>query len=139
MDANLFTLKEANRVLPLVCSITRDAVAAYQAAKEAIQQLDRLKSAPQAGLGPNDRAVSRAESHIQGHLAHLHRLTEELGQLGCRLRDYERGVVDFPAACLDAEGFTVYCWALGEAEVRHWHTEHEGFPERRLVSIGAAH
>ena len=131
MNGQLFSLDEANRRLPLVRSITRDAVVRYCAAKEAIASLHRRRAQPGADL-------ARQERRIGTHLEELRRLVDELEQLGCRLRDYERGVVDFPAACLDDGGFVVYCWALGEDQVAHWHGEHESYGERRLVGAAAS-
>ncbi|MHC4971112.1 MAG: DUF2203 family protein [Planctomycetota bacterium] len=130
MQAQLFTLDEANRLLPLVRAIARDAAANYRATKKAIQALQRLKAQPAAPAAD----VSRLEHRIEAHLEELRRLVAELDDLGCRLRDYERGAVDFPAAVLDAQGlFVVYCWALGEGRVSHWHSEDEGYESRRLV------
>ena len=75
---------------------------------------------------------------IERHLCELKRLIDELEDLGCRLRDYEKGVVDFPAASMDADQFVFYCWILGEPEVSHWHTEEEGYDRRRLVGAEAS-
>ncbi|MHC4134506.1 MAG: DUF2203 family protein [Planctomycetota bacterium] len=135
MQARLFTLDEANRLLPLVRAIARDAVASYRAAKKAIHALQRSKAQPAA---PTAEAL-RLEHRIETHLEELRRLVAEIDDLGCRLRDYERGAVDFPAAVLDAQGlFVVYCWALGERRVAHWHSEDEGYESRRLVGVAAS-
>jgi hypothetical protein len=43
---------------------------------------------------------------------------EELAQIGCRMRDLERGLVDFPA---ERDGHEVLLsWQLGEPEVAYW-------------------
>jgi len=131
MPGKLFTLADANRLLPLVRSITRDAVARYRAAKEAIRALEILQRT--ADEATYRDAVDRQDAVIADHLDGLQRLVRELEDLGCRLRDYERGAVDFPAAALTGDGFVVYCWALGEDRVTHWHVEGEGFEERRLL------
>ncbi len=130
MAGTIYTLDEANRALPLVRAITRDAVRAYRDAKKAIRALELLKSRQQKDLEPE---MHRLEEEAERHLADLGRLVEELDGLGCRLRDYERGVVDFPAAGLGVQGFTLYCWALGEPRVGHWHAEGEGYQQRRPV------
>jgi len=134
MHARLFTLDEANGLVPLVRSIARDAAASYRATKEAIRALQRLKALPAAP--PAD--TERQERRIERHLAELRRLVAELDDLGCHLRDYERGAVDFPAAALDAQAlFVVYCWALGDDRVTHWHSEDEGHESRRLLGVEA--
>jgi len=137
MDGKLFTLEEANRLLPLVRAIARDAVDRYRDAKQAILDLEGLKSRARAGQAVTREDAERQDALVASQLDELRRLVDELEALGCRLRDYERGVVDFPAASVDDEGFLVYCWALGEKQVSHWHSDHEGFEERRLVETGA--
>ncbi|MHC4818998.1 MAG: DUF2203 domain-containing protein [Planctomycetota bacterium] len=135
MHARLFTLDEANRLVPLVRSIARDAVASYRATRDAIRALQRLNARPAAP--PAD--MERQERRIERHLEELRRLVAELDDLGCRLRDYERGAVDFPAAALDAQAlFVVYCWALGDRRVTHWHSEDEGHESRRLLGVEAS-
>lgn len=138
MMEKLFTLDDANRALPLVRSITRDAVHRYRAAKDAIHRLSQLKADRLSGLEVDEEAVQRQDGMIERHLCELKRLIDELEDLGCRLRDYEKGVVDFPAASMDADQFVFYCWILGEPEVSHWHTEEEGYDRRRLVGAEAS-
>ena len=134
MKDQIFSLQEANRVLPLVKSITRDAVRRYRDVKQAIRALELLKS----GGSENSSALDRQDRIVEGHLDDLRRLIDELESLGCRLRDYERGVVDFPAATLDGDQFVYYCWILGEEVISHWHREEEGFEERRLLEAEAS-
>ena len=135
MQGRLFTLEEANQVLPLVRAIARDAVRAYRGAKKEIRAWEFLRSqgpaAPQAEL-------DRRDARIGAQLERLRRLTDELEGLGAVLRDYERGVVDFPAASFADSGFVFYCWVLGEKAVSHWHAEDESYRERRGVGAGAS-
>jgi len=135
MQGHLFTIEDANRALPLARAITGDAVRAYRAAKREIRAWEWLRAqpphAPQAELDELD-------ARIGGHLEQLRRLTDELEAMGAILRDYERGVVDFPAASLTDGGFVFYCWILGESTVSHWHGEDESHHERRLVEAGAS-
>lgn len=136
-NERIFTLDEANRVLPLVRSITRDAVRRYRTIKNEIQALGRLKADRRAGSGVSLEEIRRLDGSIAAHLEELRRLIGELESLGCRLRDYERGVVDFPAASMDGERFLFYCWMRGETEVSHWHFEEEGFEKRRALDMQA--
>ncbi|MFQ5843906.1 MAG: DUF2203 domain-containing protein [Planctomycetota bacterium] len=137
MRERLFTLGEANRLLPLVRSITRDVVEHYGAVKAEIGALSELRARRRAGE-PVDSALRAQDRRIERRLEGLRRLVDELESLGARLRDYERGVVDFPAAAFDGRHFTFYCWMLGEGAVDHWHLEAEGFGERRPVPAGSS-
>ena len=133
MKGRLFTLSEANRVLPLVRSIVRDAVRRYSTAKSEIRTWEWLRGQqPSAEI---EAHLARRDQRIARHLEDLRRLTEELESLGCHLRDFELGVVDFPASCLSNGPFVFYCWALGEDRVRHWRDEEEEFEERHLVAV----
>lgn len=134
----LFTLDEANAALPLIRSITRDTVRCYRHLTQSIRQLRRLKMLTAKGLA-TEAELRDVESEVEDRLRELRRLIDELEGLGCELRDYARGVVDFPAAGLDAKGFTVYCWTLGEAAVSHWHAEQEGYGARRPVPTAVVH
>ena len=132
MKGKLFTLSEANGILPLVRSITRDAIRRYRAAKREIHTLEWLRAQqPRAEI---EAQMARRDQRIARHLEDLRRLTEELESLGCHLRDFDLGVVDFPASCLGSGPFVFYCWALGEDRVLHWRDEEEAFEERHPVA-----
>jgi len=138
MDDRIFTLDDTNRVLPLVRVITKDAVRRYREVKLAIRELEKLKNQRRAGMGVPTSDLSRRDAQIEGLLVDLRRLIDELEALGCRLRDYEKGVIDFPAAAMNGEHFLFYCWELGEPAVSHWHSEEEGHAQRRLVEAPAS-
>lgn len=129
MNGRVFTLAEANRALPLVRAITRDVVRRYAAAKRAIRASEEKRDQSAAELAEHDRRIA-------DELEHLRRLTQELEALGCRLRDFEKGAVDFPAACLGPGHFVYFSWALGEETVSHWRGEEEPFEQRHLVTAG---
>lgn len=133
MNGKIFSLDDANRLLPLVRAVTRDAMRHYAAAKQAIDRLEALKRRRDAGSEDAARGLALQDDAIARHLRELRRLIDEVEALGCHLRDYERGIVDFPAACLDEGGFVYYCWSIGEDRVTHWHSDAEGFEARRLV------
>jgi hypothetical protein len=118
MNGRLFTLDEANRALPLVRAITRDAVAAYARVKALLAQ---------------DSGTADRDEQVAALLEGMRRLTRELEALGCRLRDIERGVVDFPAAALGAGHFLYYSWVAGEDTVAHWRGEEEPLDRRHEV------
>ena len=60
-------------------------------------------------------------------------LVEELTTVGCELKDYQMGLVDYVGR---HQGRDVYlCWRLGEARVNYWHELHTGFAGRQPVSI----
>lgn len=92
-----FTIEEANRSLPLVRSIVTDVAALWRDLLKARE--DYGNSSPE-----HDRLLRELSENIQ-----------ELHGIGCHLRDFEAGLVDFPGA-RDAHGY-VLTWRLGEEQV----------------------
>ena len=59
-------------------------------------------------------------------------LVAELADIGCELKDWETGLVDFPARMSGEE--VLLCWKLGEPRVAYWHHVHAGFAGRSPIS-----
>ena len=120
-----FTLESANRSLPLVRRIVTDIVKEY----EHIAQVEaRTEEATSAGR--SEAVVRLRDEHANG-LERLRDLSDELAQIGCELKDGEKGLVDFPAV---RDGCDIYlCWRIGEERVEHWHELDAGFAGRRRV------
>ena len=121
----LFTVEEANALLPTVRGTVGRIQRAY-ASVSAAQEQARL-AAGGAALGGGG---------MEGGPAYVLALTElaeasgELEALGVQLKDYERGLIDFPAM---REGRVVLlCWQMGEGdELEWWHDLEAGFAGRR--------
>ena len=121
----LFSVEEANALLPTVRRIAeaiRRAHGRLMASQEAARQ-----AAENASLGGG--AMVGGERYV----AALVTLAERAGELeahGVQLKDYERGLVDFPSL---REGRVVLlCWQLGEPEtIEWWHETEAGFAGRQ--------
>ena len=122
----LFNVEEANALLPtvrrIVAGLARDyarVVAAREAAREAAE-----------------RAKERGGGFMPGgglYVTALAGLSERAGQLealGVQLKDYERGLIDFPTM---RDGRVVLlCWQLGEGDrIEWWHDLEAGFAGRQ--------
>ena len=116
----LFNVEEANALLPtvrrIVAGLARDyarVVAAREAAREAAER------AKESGGGLYITA-----------LAGLAERAGQLEALGVQLKDYERGLIDFPAM---RDGRVVLlCWQLGEGDrIEWWHDLEAGFAGRQ--------
>jgi len=120
-----FTLAEANRSLILVRRIVADIVDDYKQLRELHETYQALDEKGEA---------TRAEEARQRYATvtdHLSGLREELEDIGCELKDFEVGLVDFPSLRDGREIF--FCWKLGEDEVGHWHTVTSGFSDRQPI------
>ena len=120
-----FTVEEADRTLPLITRIVGDIVGQYA-------QLDRLQTRRKAALGRADRAAAEkllGEASLA--VERLNDLIAELGRIGCQLKDFRDGQVDFPARRNSRE--VMLCWKLGETRLSYWHEVYAGFAGRRPI------
>ncbi|HPD30748.1 MAG TPA: DUF2203 domain-containing protein [Phycisphaerae bacterium] len=121
-----FSLREANRSIILVRRIVADIVRDYQ-------ELCELHAACKAYDAAGD--IHRAEQGRERYARitdHISELQEELEKIGCEIKDYRLGLVDFPALL---DGRQVYlCWQIGEDRVSHWHEATTDDTQRRPIS-----
>jgi hypothetical protein len=120
----LFTIEEANALLPSVREIlkriqrSRRHLATYRRRAKAAAD-----GAEQGGGGMEGGAL---------YATILNNFTTEMAELealGVQLKDFERGLVDFPS--LRDGRVVLLCWQLGEGdELEWWHDMEAGFGGR---------
>lgn len=120
----LFTIEEANALLPSVRQILRK-IQRSRRRLSAFRQQSKLaaEGADQGGGGMEGGGL---------YAAILTNFTDEIAELdaiGVQLKDFDRGLVDFPSL---REGRVVLlCWQLGEGdELEWWHDMDAGFGGR---------
>jgi hypothetical protein len=121
----LFTVEEANALLPTVRQVVGRIQRGY--ARVSGAQGEARRAAERAALGGG--GMEGGARYVKA----LTGLAESVGQLealGVQLKDYERGLVDFPAM---RDGRVVLlCWQMGEGEsVEWWHDVEAGFAGRQ--------
>jgi len=114
-----YTVEEANALLPFLAPTLVELREKYEAA-ERIRETVAQSAAGNGGSGKREK-WSRT-------LARVQELMERLEDWEIVLRDFETGLVDFPALIAGEEVYL--CWRLGEPEVAHWHRPDEGFGGR---------
>jgi hypothetical protein len=119
-----FTLEQANRSLPLVRRIVTDVVAAHSAA---VKLQESIEQTPKS----NQRTPLQEKMEMQ--IDRLHDLVDELTAIGCELKDYQTGLVDFIGRHQGRD--VCLCWKLGENSITHWHETNTGFAGRQPVSL----
>lgn len=119
-----FTVQEANASLPYVSRVVGDIVTVYG-------QIVALREAVDQG-----QEVRQAERAYEQAMDRLAELVDELHRVGVELKDFETGLIDFPAWYQGRE--VLLCWRLGESQVAHWHEIHAGFEGRQPVAELAA-
>lgn len=120
----LFTVEEANAMLPAVREILRKIQHSRRRLGVYRGQAKLAAEGAERGGGGMEAGVAYATI--------LSDFTEEMGELeaiGVQLKDFERGLIDFPSL---REGRVVLlCWQLGEGDkLEWWHDLDSGFAGR---------
>jgi hypothetical protein len=117
-----FTLVQANKSLPLVKRIVGDIVRTHT---EAVKLQEE-----HAFCTPKRQAELKDRLELAMH--HLEDYVDELSEVGCELKDYQMGLIDFTGR---HRGHDVcLCWRFGEEKVGYWHECDTGFAGRQPVS-----
>ena len=126
-DKKFFTLAQANRSLVLLQRIVGEVVLEYGR----LLELEELIESAEQSSRPDQ--LEQARQKLVTTVDNLQTCLEELDLMGVELRDFSRGIVDFPCK---HQGRTIsLCWLYGEVEVTHWHEQHAGFACRQPVSL----
>ncbi len=120
----MFTVDEANDLLPDIIPKLRSIQTLYAA-------INSMRDAARLAAG-----ASEFGGGMEGGTAYVNRLynigllTTELHNLGVELKDYSRGLIDFPS--LRGDRLVLLCWQLGENErIEWWHEPEAGFAGRQ--------
>ena len=128
-----FTHAEAQRLLPEVGRLLRDALDAkseYQEAEKAIQGMSK-RVMMMGGVAIDREKALTLRSRRDAAAAMLKSAIEAVQDTGCLVKDLDIGLVDFPTMF---KGIEVYlCWKLGEPGIEFWHGVDEGFRGRKRI------
>ena len=120
----LFSLDEANKLLPTVRPILLNIQRAHK-------RLRRYRKAAKKAAEGADRGGGGLPDGLR-YAAILLDLTSEVGELegfGVQLKDFDRGLIDFPS--LRGGRVRLLCWQIGEGEqLEWWHDVDAGFAGR---------
>ncbi len=134
-EPRLFTVDEANRVLPLVRPIVADLLAVHAEWRHAVEQFELAiatdPGAPIVDEQAEPADVLAARLAAEAHATRIQELMTELAALGCIFKGFEGGLVDFLSLRDDRPVYL--CWRQGEDSVSHWHELDGGFIGRRPI------
>jgi hypothetical protein len=121
----IFSVEEANSLLPEVQTIVRS----IQRAHRAVQKFQAAVKEAAAGAEHGGGGMVGGSRYASA-LTDLSLRVNELESLGVQLKDYSRGLIDFPA--LRDGRVVLLCWQLGEGDrLEWWHDVEAGFAGRQ--------
>jgi hypothetical protein len=125
-EMKLFSVDEANALLPAVRRIVVDIVLAHQRVAES---RELAKSVAEVAHATGGGFMPEGASYVHA-LTSLVEGATKLEALGVQLKDYERGLIDFPAM---RDGRVVLlCWQLDDGnQIEWWHDLETGFAGRQ--------
>jgi hypothetical protein len=124
LSIRLFTVEEANALLPAV----RERLRKIQRSRRHIASYKRTAKLAAAGAELGGGGMPEGMQYA----LFLTNFTEEMAELeslGVQLKDFDRGLVDFPS--LRDGRVVLLCWQLGEGDqLEWWHDMESGFSGR---------
>jgi len=130
-DPRLFTVDEANRLLPLLRPIVRDLLAEYVAWGEAVGRFELAQATHPPVDGVESAEAEAARIAAEGHAARIDEYVAEIRRLGGSFKGLAEGLVDFLSLRDDQPVYL--CWKYGEPSVAHWHHIDGGFAGRQPI------
>lgn len=129
-NRRLFTLAEANALLPRVRPLLEELAESRQAL--GVVQSALIEMTPEMrGNGHRIEALG-LERQLEVLVDRLALGIHQIELLGITLQDIDLGLIDFPA--LYGGRVVFLCWRLGEDEIGYWHELSTGYAGRRPVS-----
>lgn len=120
----VFTVEEANALLPKLGPM-------LESIRDHYTEINSMRDEARAAAGASDFGGGMAGG--TGYVNALYRvgkLTTEIHELGVEMKDYERGLIDFPS--MRSGRVVLLCWQLGEGdEIAWWHEPEAGFAGRQ--------
>ncbi len=134
--SKIFTVQQANAMLPLVRAIAGDLKTLATDVIERRQRLDHLTS---RNAGTDDiysDELRQIETELEADSALLREYVQELKSLGVEPKSFPQGLVDFPAMVDDR--LVYLCWQHDEPEVLYWHDIDAGYEDRQPLPVSVS-
>lgn len=124
-----FTLEHANRTLPLVRRIVADIVRQHKL----VSSLEDKCHIRRPDVPREKQEELTRQYAIE--LEKLGDLADELTAVGCEIKDWRIGLIDFRSLHQGRE--IELCWRLGEDRIAFWHEVNAGFAGRQPIDEGS--
>ena len=131
MADRYFNREDAEELLPMIGR----SLARAQEQKKSIEPLERDLAMAAArimmagGSQPPYQELVKKKNERDKVMTRIEEIIKTIQETGCVVKDFEEGLVDFPAL---VGGEEVYlCWKQGEERIGFWHGMDEGFAGRK--------
>ena len=125
MNERLYTVAEANAILPRVRQLVQTMLAARE---EVLHLQPQLWPAIQAAVF---NGGSKTASEATRQIVMIQEVLRTLQSLNILVKDLNTGLVDFPAE--RAGQLVLLCWLYDEPSVQFWHDVDTGFAGRQPI------
>ncbi|MFQ5878359.1 MAG: DUF2203 domain-containing protein [Acidobacteriota bacterium] len=126
-SVKLFTVEEANALLPRIRPAVEEMVATFREIRAEIRQVAERAGSSAASPELSDLLEERGVAPRL--FDKVREIMDRIHASGCLVNGPEAGLVDFPA--LYGNEIVFLCWKVGEPGVAHWHRIPDGFAGRR--------
>ena len=121
----LFTVEEANALLPKLLELLEDVACHRDALRERAPHMEPIIRSASANGGGKTGSEYGVEAY------NLYLAVERIRELGVILKDLDAGLLDFPH---EREGRVVFlCWHPPEERVAFWHEIEAGYAGRQPI------
>jgi hypothetical protein len=125
MAMKMFTVDEANELLPAIVPLLEKIKSMHASVVLLNESVKAAAAAAEFGGG----GMKSGSTYVKS-LYEIGKLTTEIYALGVQLKDYTRGLIDFPT--MRGGRVVLLCWQLGEEEkIQWWHETEAGFAGRK--------
>ncbi len=131
--SRIFTLSEAQTLLPVAEALLLKAQAAGRRAAEVERELQQLNQRIflLGGMHVNILVIARRRAEHDKATQEAQDTLTEIDAIGVKVKDLDKGLLDFPSV-LDGKSILL-CWKLGETEIAYWHSPEDGFAGRKPI------
>jgi hypothetical protein len=133
MSERIFTLDEAQMLLPILESLLRQAIQGKKLVEDVDNELQETAHRVflNGGMMLNVVHLARRKAEREKAIRRVKDALAEIDATGVQVKDLEVGLLDFP--CKVEGEILLLCWKLGESAIGHWHSTDEGFATRKPI------
>jgi hypothetical protein len=133
MSERIFSLDEAQTLLPILESLLRQAIQGKKLIEDVDAELQETAHRVflNGGTMLNVVHLARRKAEREKAIRRVKDALAEIDATGVQVKDLDIGLLDFP--CKVEGEIVLLCWKLGEQEIAHWHGTHEGYAFRKPI------